>query len=174
MKSKFLFSLLAVLVIAGCTLRTSNTGSNPPVDPSPATSISQLNIYLVALEWSEDDHTGDNQVIGCNDAMIARAVKTDIAEQDKFAQTWGLLSAYDSEDSNLTNPWKTQTNISFYSYEIQDKTLVINLSGSLMLWGTCDIPRLAETLKAAYKQFGFDKVDIMINNKTWDVVTSGK
>lgn len=104
-------------------------------------------------------------VIGCNDSLVGIPVSTSIPELRKYAGVRDALVSYDLENRWFTNPRKGQDKISFYSYEIQEKTLIINLKGQLRIAGECDLPRLEETVKAAYKAFGFDDVKVMIDGK---------
>lgn len=160
---KYVLATLAfVLVISGCTLRGGPASSNPPKTPSPAV-ISQINLYQVIPASVAANFTGEKISIACDEFITAVPVDTKIAQADKFVGLWDTLRTYDASPAQLNNPRKTQTNLTFYSYELQDKTLTINLTGTLRLDGECDLSRLQETFTATYKQLGIEQVIILIN-----------
>ena len=154
--------MLSSVALFGC-MKKSAPANTVPADQEPV--ISQITLYQVLLQWSESDYTGSKMVIGCNDSLVGIPVSTSIPELRKYAGVRDALVSYDLENRWFTNPRKGQDKISFYSYEIQEKTLIINLKGQLRIAGECDLPRLEETVKAAYKAFGFDDVKVMIDGK---------
>ncbi|MFA7284439.1 MAG: hypothetical protein WC004_01285 [Candidatus Absconditabacterales bacterium] len=165
---KYVLATLAlVLVVSGCALRGGPASSNPPKTPSPAV-ISQINIYQIVSAEVAASYTGDKVSIACNDFVAAVPVSSDIAEADKFLGIWDLLRTYDAAPAQLSNPRKIQTDLTFYSYELQDKTLTVNLTGTLRLDGECDLSRLQETFAATYKQLGVEQVIILVNGTALD------
>lgn len=174
MKRLLTFTILLFWVIfAWCTkLNTSPTVPagdiwvNKNADSTESkkeSTITQLNVYQVLLEWSEVDFSWAKMLIGCNDWLVALPVKVNISESAKYIETWKLLQSFNVEEKWFTNPRKWQDAISFSSYEIQWKNLIIKLSGNLKIEWVCDIPRLEESLKATYKAFWFDTVTLLVN-----------
>lgn len=164
---KLLTLLLCIFILVWCTIKQQNIVSPDPkvVQNQQENTIDSLNIYQVILDGSELEFTGVKMIIGCNDALVATPVKTSIKESVKFLEVWKLLKNYDVENAWFLNPRKWQSAIEFDSYEIQDKKLIIKLSGLLKIAWTCEVPRLEESLKSTYKAFGFDEVELLVNGE---------
>jgi heme A synthase len=162
-------ALFSTVILAACNIQAPSTGSGTVVDSGAVveeTPITMINIYQVQLEGTTGTATGTTAPLGCNDLLVELPVEVDMTEVNKYPKTWDAIVDYDFEDMGLVNPWKTQDAVEFDSYEIVGNTLTVNLSGSIKIGGVCDVPRLNETVKATYKNFGYDDVVVLVNGQT--------
>jgi len=163
-------ALFSTVILAACNMKApANTGSGSIVDSGATVEeapITMINIYQVQLEGTTGTATGTTAPLGCNDLLVELPVEVDMTEVNKHTKTWDAIVDYDFEDMGLLNPWKAQDAVEFDSYEIVGNTLTVNLSGSIKIGGVCDVPRLNETVKATYKNFGYDDVVVLVNGQT--------
>lgn len=176
---KLLIILIGSLSMVWCTIQkpadSSPLGDNPQFTGTPwatstqtntSTSITSLLFPMVLLDGWSTTNTGDYKIIGCNDKLMSKSIKVSISEHSKFADIFSLLIKYNQSDDTMINPRKTQDKILFDSYEITDnQTLIIRTKGWVKLAGVCDTPRLLETLKAIYKPFWFEQVELLVNGQ---------
>jgi hypothetical protein len=165
-------TLLSTIILAACSMKPSMSGTGS-VDTGAVletgvveTPITMINIYQVQLDGTTGTATGTAIPLGCNDLLVEVPVEVDMTEVNKYPKTWDAIVDYDFEDMGLMNPWKTQDEVAFDSYEIVGSTLTVNLTGTIKIGGVCDVPRLNETVKATYKNFGYDDVVVLVNGQT--------
>lgn len=171
--------LMGSLSIVWCTVQQpssiSPNGDNPQLTGKPGatstntntpTTITSLLFPMIVLDgWSTTD-TGEYTIIGCNDKLISKPIKVTINENSKFSDIFNVLIKYDPSDENTINPWKGQDKVIFESYEISDnQTLIIKVTWWIKTAGECDTPRLLESLKALYKPFGFNQVELLVDGQ---------
>lgn len=167
-KTLFGLALFSTVILAACNMNNPTTGSGTVISGVVAEEapITMINIYQVQLEGTTGTATGTTIPLGCNDLLVTMPVDVNMTEVNKHTETWDAIVDYDFENLGLVNPWKTQDEVEFDSYEIVGNTLTVNLSGSIKIGGVCDVPRLNETVKATYKNFGYDDVIVLVNGQT--------
>ncbi|MFO7917781.1 MAG: GerMN domain-containing protein [Anaerolineae bacterium] len=129
--------------------------------PSPTSTV-QTNIYLVAV--GDDGQRGKR--FGCNDSLVPVQVQIDADADPATAALNKLLSIKDRrhEPSGLYNALY-QSDLSVEEVRITDGEAVVRLSGSLMLGGVCDEPRVEEQLRQTVRQYvGVEEVSIIIDD----------
>lgn len=162
---KILGFILCLTILVGCSIKQPTTPTNNTEQKTKDVMIEWINLYQVIVDWSTVDYTWSKMLIGCNDSLVALPVATSIKESVKIIETRKLLTSYDAENKWFINPWKWQNAIAFESYEIQDKKIIIKLSGLLKIAWSCEVPRLEESVKSTYRAFGFEDVELLINGK---------
>lgn len=179
MKKLFLVTLLLCFGVMMAWCIKNNTTTTPERVPQGQDTpnhgviswnvISELTVYQILPQQTQFNYTWSKTETICGDSLVGVPVATAIPISDQFAWVWKTLTLLDRENQWLTNPWKNQKNVAFYSYEIQDKTLLINLTGAgLLVESDCDISRLLETAKATYKELGFDSVELWLQGSRID------
>lgn len=194
MKKIYLVVLIVfVSILGGCTtkstpiiqsgdIQTSGTlvfeeeevdqsnNMQPPID----NFITKVRLYQIIKDPTI--YTWTMIKIWCEDMLGYFDADTEMKENEKYTKIFDLIHRYDNESNGYYNPWKSQSDIEFYSYELSnnDKDLSIYLSGTITLGGVCDVPRVIETIKSTYRGFGFDDVHIFLNNTPIDDALGGK
>jgi hypothetical protein len=146
-----------------------------PPDPTLAapTSIPEpqrVQIYLIALE----DNGQSGQPVGCGDSAIPVVVETPPTQEVLKASMESLLSMKEQYygESGLYNALY-QSDLQVESITLKNGKAVIYLTGTLMLGGVCDNPRVEAQLEATALQFStVQEVSIFINGKTLEEALS--
>ncbi len=146
----------------------------PPVEaPTSAPAGPQLvKVYLIAV--GDNGVSGD--LIGCGDSAVAVDVEIAPTQGVLKAAFQALLSikTRDYGQSGLYNALY-QSSLQLDSVKIENGTATINLSGSLLLGGECDNPRVeAQLTKTALQFVTVKQVSIFINGKPLKDVLSLK
>jgi len=148
----------------------------PPVQPvmnSPTPGEPKMvKIYLIAV----DDNGKAGDLIGCGDSAVAAQVEIAPTQGVLKAAIQALLAVKtkDYGESGLYNALY-QSNLQLDSVRIENGTALVYLSGSLMLGGECDNPRVEAQLTKTALQFStVNQVSIFINNKLLKDVLSLK
>jgi hypothetical protein len=132
-------------------------------EPSPTPGPQMVQIYLIAL----DDNGQSGQLVGCGDSAIAVQVEippTKEVLRASMEKLLGLKELYYGE-SGLYNALY-QSDLQLESITLENGKAVINLTGSFVLGGVCDNPRVEAQLEATALQFyTVQEVDIYINGK---------
>ncbi len=142
------------------------------ISPDTTTGPQMVKIYLIAV--GDNGISGD--LIGCGDSAVAVQVQ--------IAPTQGVLKAAlqallaiktkDYGESGLYNVLY-QSTLQLDSVKIENGTALVYLSGSLLLGGVCDNPRVEAELTRTALQFStVQQVSIFINNKPLKDVLSLK
>lgn len=145
------------------------------IPPTATTSVgaSQVNIYLIALE----DNGASGKKIGCNDSVVPVVVS--------IQPTLGVLRAALTElfklegqpyygQSGLYNAL-AQSHLAIQSLDIVNRQAIIRLTGSLLIGGVCDNPRIQAQLEEIALQFStIDQVSIYINGIPLNSLLSGQ
>lgn len=174
-------SLLPFTVEAGMTVQNIDLCDwyggpevipTPPTAEQPAPQISEVQIYLVALE----DAGQSGQEIGCGDSIIPVNLEIEPTAAPLTAALEQLL-AIDERlygQSGLYNALY-QSDLSIEEVAVRDGTATISLIGDLALGGTCDNPRVEAQLKQTALQFStVDEVDVFISGQPLDDILSGQ
>ncbi len=166
----------------------SPTGTSPVdvVDPLPPTGApteqtaasdtpsgpQMVKVYLIAV--GDNGVSGD--LIGCGDSAVAVNVEIAPTQGVLKAAIQSLLSikTRDYGQSGLYNALY-QSSLQLDSVRIENGTATIYLSGSLLLGGECDNPRVEAQLTQTALQFAtVRQVSIFINNRPLKDVLSLK
>lgn len=146
--------------------------SPTPLPPSTQPGQQSVRIFLIALE----DNGQSGKKIGCDDSVIPVPVT--------IAPTVGVLRAALEELLSLEDIYYGmtglynalhQSNLKLDSVSIVQGKATIHLSGTVMLSGVCDNPRVEAQLKETALQFStVSQVEIYINNIPLEDVLSLK
>lgn len=158
---------------------TSIPDTATPALPSPTAilpttqpGLQTVNIFLIALE--DNGQSGDK--IGCDDSVISVPVA--------ITPTLGVLRAALEELLSLEDIYYGMTGLynslhqsvlTLESVSIAQGKATIHLSGTLMLSGVCDNPRVEAQLEETALQFStVNQVEIYVNNVLLEDVLSLK
>jgi len=145
----------------------------PTLVPTQQTPIRQMvNIYLIALE----DNGISGKLVGCGDSVIPVQVEIPPTQGLLRAALEGLLSTKDQYygESGLYNALY-QSDLQLASVTIEGVKAIIHLTGTLMLGGVCDNPRVEAQIVETALQFSTVKdVSVFINDKLLEEVISLK
>lgn len=129
-------------------------------------------IFLVALE----DGGQSGEEIGCGDSLIPVVVTFEPTIAPLTAVLEQLLEI-DEEfygQSGLYNALH-QSDLIVEGIDIEDRTAIINLSGTFAISGVCDAPRVeAQLTQTALQYDTIDAVDISINGTPLEELLSGQ
>jgi len=105
---------------------------------------------LIALE----DNGASGELIGCGDSVVLADVYYDTQYDPLEVALLGLLNVGEQYygQSGLYNALY-QSNLKFESLTYEGGTAFIQLSGTLMMGGTCDLPRIEAQLMKTALQF---------------------
>lgn len=145
-------------------LPTPQPMPTPTPTQSQSAGLDRVNIYLVAI----DDNGVSGKLIGCGDSLVPVEIKIE--------PTLGVLRAALNELLKLEGQQYYGSsglyNALYQSQlEIEDVAVIggeayINLTGNLILGGTCDNPRVEEQLIALALQFNsVNNVNITVNGE---------
>jgi len=142
---------------------TAAPSATPTFAPTAASSKPQtVLIYLVAV----GDNGASGEMIGCGDSLVPVEVAVEPTQAVLRAALTALLnlpSDITYGQSGLYNALYL-SDLKIDSLDIVDREAIINLSGSLVTGGECDIPRIEAQLTAAALQFStIDTVTIYVN-----------
>lgn len=149
------------------TVATATPTRIPPT-ATPSTMIVQ--IFLIALE----DNGQSGKKIGCNDSVVPVQVETPYTRGVLRAALEELLSIRDRYygQSGLYNAL-SQSNLQVERVVIEDGVATIHLSGTLMLEGTCDNPRVKAQIEETALQFPtVREVRVFVNDTPLDEILS--
>ncbi len=147
------------------------TGQATTAAPTPA-GPQMVKIYLIAV--GDNGVSGD--LIGCGDSAVSVQVEITPTQGVLKAALLSLLSikTRDYGESGLYNVFY-QSSLQLDSVKIENGTAIIYLSGSLLLGGECDNPRVEAQLTKTALQFStVQQVSIFINNRPLKDVLSLK
>lgn len=174
-----IFSLGVLVVTKAGNFKIGILGPTPSPTPivtsSPTSSpalVSEVKIFLIALE----DQGISGELIGCGDSAVSvtrQITPTTKPLTEAFNELLLIKTQYYGE-SGLYNALY-QSTLKLDSAEVVGTTATIYLSGSLVLGGTCDNPRVEAQLKSTALQFSTVRtVNIFINNIPLEEVLSQK
>ena len=139
----------------------------PSAGPQPPAGTQRVNIYMIGLEGGS---------VGCGDQVVA--VRRDIPKTPApLTAALNLLLAQKSQyygESGLYNALY-QSNLRIASISRNGTAWTIRLTGSLLLGGVCDGPRVKAQLEQTALQFSTVKsVRYYVNGKTLESLLSGQ
>ena len=148
----------------------TETAVPPTATPAPETMTVQ--VFLIALE---DDGQSGRQ-IGCGDSAVPVQVVVPHTQGVLRAALEALLSIQDRYygESGLYNALY-QSDLRVERVTIEDGEAVVNLSGTLMLGGVCDNPRVEAQLEETALQFStVSRVSVFVNGVPLEGLLSGE
>jgi hypothetical protein len=135
----------------------------PPTETPPASGEQQtVQIYLIAV----DDNGKSGKLIGCGDSVIPVQVPIPPTQGVLRAALNALLSNKDQfyGESGLYNALY-QSNLQVGGVSVTNGQAIIHLTGTLMMGGECDIPRVEAQLTEIALQFStVTSVAVYIND----------
>jgi hypothetical protein len=143
-----------------------------PVLPDATPGLQMVQIFLVAME----DNGRSGKKIGCDDSIVPVQVAIAPTRGVLRAALGELLSLKESYygQSGLYNALY-QSDLKLDSVSIEHGEAIIHLSGTLMLGGVCDNPRVEAQLEETALQFStVSKVSIFVNGEPLEEVLSLK
>jgi hypothetical protein len=176
--------ILAGLILTCCTVRPASP-IKPQIQPTVQSSPSAIptekatelpspvaafaKIYLIAL----DDNGISGPKVGCGDSLVAvetrakdarTALQLLLENRNQYFGQSGLYNALYQSDLKIER------------FETKNGNIEVDLSGSLLLGGECDNPRVETQLKSTTRQSSTDNssVIIRINGKPLEELLSGK
>jgi hypothetical protein len=129
--------------------------------PSPTPGPQMVQIFLIAL----DDNGQSGQLVGCGDSAIAVQFEVPPTKEVLRASMEKLLALKELYygESGLYNALY-QSDLQLESIALVNGKATIHLTGSLVLGGVCDNPRVEAQLEATVHQFyTVQEVGIFIN-----------
>lgn len=130
--------------------------------PTPSGALfTRTNIYLIAV--GDEGETG--MEIGCGDSVIPVEVEIEATVAPMTAAFNKLLGIETREygRSGLYNALH-QSELEVESIDIDNQEAIIKLSGTLLVGGACDIPRIRAQLQQTALQYDtVDQVSIFVN-----------
>ena len=128
----------------------------------------RVKIHLIALE----DSGQSGPEIGCGDSVVAVEVAVSPTNAPLKAALGQLLSIEDQYygQSGLYNALY-QSDLTVDDVQIANRVATVRLSGSLLVGGTCDVPRVKAQLERTLLQFStVDTASIFVNGTPLDDV----
>lgn len=153
--------------------KPSNTEEqNSPAEQNATTTpqMITIGIGLIALE----DNGASGKAIGCNDSVVLVQEQVPYTVATLHAALSQLLSLEESThaQSGLYNAL-ANSSLSIDELEIEDGIATVELTGSLMLGGVCDSPRVAAQLEETVLQFAtVQEAQIFINGEPLEAALS--
>jgi hypothetical protein len=148
-------------------------GTVPQPSPtSPAPTVNMVKIFLIAV----DDNGKTGSPVGCGDSVVPVTVEVPPTQGVLKAALVALLSDKDQfyGQSGLYNALY-QSDLQVESLSIEGSKASVNLSGTLLMGGECDTPRVQAQLEQTVLQFPtITEVDIFINGRPLAEVLSLK
>jgi hypothetical protein len=168
----------ATIIIPSATLvlpTATNAQQTLPTStqPAPTTATEQfVKIVLIALE----DNGQSGTLVGCGDSAIPINVTIPRTQGILRAALEKLLSAKQQfyGESGYYNALY-QSDLKVADVVIEQRKAIIHLTGSLMLGGTCDAPRVQAQIEQTALQFStVDDVAVFVNDVPLEEVLSTK
>jgi hypothetical protein len=145
----------------------------PTVTPVPTQPTEQnVKIFLIALE----DNGRSGTLIGCGDSAVPVTVTIPKTQGVLRAALEKLLSAKQQfyGESGLYNALY-QSNLQVAGVTIEQGKAIIRLTGTIVLGGTCDAPRLEAQIAQTALQFStVNDVAVFVNDRPLEDVLSQK
>ena len=132
--------------------------------------FTRTNIYLVAI--GDEGESGEE--FGCGDSLVPVEVEIEPTIAPMTAAFEELL-AIDTKEYGQSGLYSAlyRSDLTVEGIDIEDREAIINLTGELVVGGTCDTPRVEVQLRQTALQYStVDEVSIFINGEPLDEVLS--
>ena len=171
-----LLALTAIGLVSACTFAQTPAAPLPTIAPSPTatppTSASPptatpppLTVQIILIALEDNGQSGD--MVGCGDSAIPVQVAASSTQEPLTAALQALLAVHDAYygESGLYNTLY-QSDLRVDSAAVTGGEAVVHLSGTLLLGGVCDNPRVQAQLEGTALQFPeVDTVAVYINDE---------
>ena len=140
------------------------------VAPSPTAAPQTVKVFLIAIE----DNGQSGTLVGCGDSAIPVTVTIPRTQGVLKAALQKLLSIKEQSygESGLYNALY-QSDLELQSVTIEQGTAIIHLTGTLMLGGVCDNPRVEAQIEETALQFStVSNVSVFLNDTPLEEVLS--
>lgn len=144
----------------------------PTILPTATPSSLTVQVFLIALE----DNGKSGKLVGCGDSVVPVQVEIPYTQGVLKAALEELLSIKEPYygESGLYNALY-QSDLRVESVTIRDGEAVIHLTGTVMVAGVCDNPRVAAQIEETARQFPtVDRVAVLVNGVPLDDILSLK
>jgi Sporulation and spore germination len=144
----------------------------PPTATAAASSEQMVKIFLIALE----DNGRSGSLVGCGDSAVPVTVTIPQTQGVLRAALEKLFSAKKQfyGESGLYNALY-QSDLQVEKVTIEQGKALIHLTGTLMLGGVCDAPRVEAQIQQTALQFStVNEAAVFINDKPLEEVLSSK
>jgi hypothetical protein len=151
--------------------RTPLPQPTPTLVPTQPTE-QNVKIFLIAI----DDNGRSGTLVGCGDSAVPVTVTIPRTQGVLRAALEKLLSAKQQfyGESGLYNALY-QSNLQVAGVTIEQGKAIIRLTGTIMLGGTCDAPRLEAQIEQTALQFStVNEVTVFVNDRSLEDVLSQK
>jgi len=172
----WVFVLAASATMVKAVSPTFDVLAPPPPTATPTRSagsqLMRVNIYLIALE----DAGQSGKLIGCNDSVVPVVQEIEQTVAPLTATLNRLLSLQDQfyGESGLYNALY-QSDLQIAGINIVQGIATISLSGTLVLGGVCDGPRVQAQIEEIAVQFStVQQVNILLNGQPLETYLSGQ
>lgn len=155
---------IAMTLALACTFTPSPSPSptpEPPTLPTATPAAVTVQLFFVALE----DNGLSGRAIGCGDSIVPVQVQLPYTEDLPRATLETLLAVQGQfyGESGLYNGLD-QSTLQVEEISTEGGRAIVNLSGTLMLGGVCDNPRVEAQIEETMLQFpGVDEVLVFVN-----------
>jgi hypothetical protein len=153
------------LTLVSNAFNITRSVAKPTATPGRAL-FTRTNIYLIAV----DDGGEVDKLVGCNDSVVPVEVEIEPTIAPLTAALEALLSVESRSygESELYNALY-RSDLRVVSVDIDERTAIIRLSGSVQLGGVCDTPRVQAQIRQTALQFRtVDAVNVTIDGRSLD------
>lgn len=162
----------ATMAIASPTLALPTATKVPPVVQTSTPGQQTVKIFLIAL----DDNGQSGTVVGCGDSAVPVTVTIPQTQAVLRAALEKLFSAKQQfyGESGFYNALY-QSNLQVEGVTIEQSKAIIHLTGTVMLGGACDAPRVEAQIKQTALQFStVSEVEVFIDDVPLEDVLSSQ
>jgi LysM repeat protein len=150
------------------TVTVPDNDVTPTPIPDDQASFDSTNIYLIAV----GDAGQSGELIGCDDSIVP--VQIDI-EPTIAPLTAALNAMFNLEDSGDLYNVFGQSDLSVQGINIVNRVATINLTGDLLIGGTCDTPRVEAQIRQTALQYDtIDEVQVTLNGQPLNSILSAQ
>lgn len=148
--------------------------ATPVGQPTPTTvviteQVEFVKVFLIALE----DNGRSGPLVGCGDSLVPITLAVPRAPGVLAAGLEKLLEKRQFYADGLYNALY-QSDLRLAGVTFESGTIMVHLTGTIMLGGACDAPRLEAQLEQTASQFSTDNVAVFINDVPLEEVLSQK
>ena len=176
MRTKKIQSLLLALICLGlavaCTFSQTPAAPSPTTAPPPQPTPPPLTVQIVLIAREDNGQSGD--LIGCGDSAIPVQVTASSTQAPLVAALEALLAVRDATygESGLYNALH-QSDLRVDSAAVAGGEATVHLSGTLLLGGVCDNPRVQAQLEGTVLRVpDVESVAVYVNDTPLESILS--
>ena len=163
-----LLFIAGLLLLSGCMINRPPAVNTPevqpekpavptaqPVEPTSDIEVTNVKMYLIALE----DAGKSGPALGCGDSLVA----VDVPGKDEKDALQYLLDLHNQYygQSGLYNALH-QSDLKINQIEETAENIKVDLTGTFLLGGVCDNPRVHDQLIATIRQSTESKIPVIL------------